>query len=133
MADPVAVKRALARLAAPTDHDRTVVERAVAAREDIERAATFVESVGLPRLRRAVARTPGEEREGFEERGERGERGERDGRERRDGRAERDPTVAREGRAALRAFERCRAAARGDHFRPGHATDLGPDTKRGDR
>ncbi|MFC7155234.1 hypothetical protein ACFQPA_07165 [Halomarina halobia] len=108
MADPVAVKRALARLAASPNRDRTVVERAVAARGDVALAAAFVESVGLPRLRRAVACGPaGEGREGC------------------------DP--GDEGRAALRAFERYRAAARGDHFRPGHATDLGSDTKRGGR
>ncbi|MFC6836199.1 hypothetical protein [Halomarina ordinaria] len=125
MADPTAVKRALARLAAPHEADRTVVERADAARRDLERAATFVERVGLPRLRRAVDRLDGAER-GIA-RGRDDERG-------------RDAEV---GRAALAAFERYRAVARGergrerererDHFRSARATDLGPDSKRVNR
>ena len=63
---------------------RRVIERAVAATEDIEAAATFVESVGLDRLEAAVDR------------------------------AEHEVSgLAADGREALAAFERYRVAAAG--------------------
>ena len=63
---------------------RRVIERAVAATDDIEAAATFVESVGLDRLEAAVER------------------------------AEHEVSgLATDGREALAAFERFRVAAAG--------------------
>ena len=67
----------------PADY-RTVIERAVAATEDIEAAAAFVESVGLDGLESAVEQ------------------------------AEREVSgLAAEGREALATFERYRVAAQG--------------------
>lgn len=63
---------------------RAVIERAVAATEDLDAAAAFVESVGLDRLETAV------------------------------GRAEREVSgLAADGREALATFERFRVAAQG--------------------
>lgn len=63
---------------------RAVIQRAVAATEDVEAAADFVESVGLDGLERAVER------------------------------AEREVSgLAKEGREALTTFERFRVAAEG--------------------
>lgn|GEM_PF-997320 len=68
---------------ATTDY-RAVIERAVAATEDVEAAAAFVDSVGLDRLEAAVSA------------------------------AEREVSgLAADGRAALATFERFRAAAAG--------------------
>ena len=67
----------------PADY-RAVIERAVTATEDVDAAATFVESVGLDGLERAVER------------------------------AEREVSgLADDGRAALATFEAYRAAAEG--------------------
>jgi hypothetical protein len=71
MAEPAAVKRALARLAAGRDADRAVIEAADAAREDIEAAAAFREEVGLARLAVAIERQRRFGREGLVARGER--------------------------------------------------------------
>jgi hypothetical protein len=109
--DPGAVERALIRLADDRDApDAAVARRASAAATDLDAAATFVDRVGLPRLRRAVARL------------------ERDGRDP-DGTLDRR---VREARAALRAFERYRRAADG-HFHSGHDTDLGAGAERSSR
>ncbi|WP_254537700.1 hypothetical protein [Halomarina litorea] len=57
MADPAAVKRALARLARgeASPQERPVVARAVAAVEDLPAAAAFAESGGVERLRETLA------------------------------------------------------------------------------
>ena len=68
----------------PATDYRTVIERAVAATDDLDAAASFVESVGLDGLERAVER------------------------------AEREVSgLAADGREALATFERFRVAAQG--------------------
>jgi hypothetical protein len=71
MAEPAAVKRALARLAAGRDGDRAVIEAADAARGDLEAAAAFRADVGLARLAVAIERQRRLGREGLVARGER--------------------------------------------------------------
>jgi hypothetical protein len=56
MSDSVAVKRALSRLATGTDTDRVVIESAAAGIDDFERAAAFLDGVGLSQLALAVER-----------------------------------------------------------------------------
>ncbi|WP_162991545.1 hypothetical protein [Halostella salina] len=59
MVDVPTAKRTLAALArGERPGDREVVRRATAATEDVARAAAFVESGGLGRLRAAVRDTP---------------------------------------------------------------------------
>lgn len=82
------VKRALSALATRTDTARrpyaAVIDEADAARDDLRRAAGFVEAVGLDRLDEAI------------------------GDAERDGRAD----LAERGRVALESYRRFRAAAR---------------------
>lgn len=58
MADPAAVKRALARLAIDGADDANVVARAVACVDDLSAAAAFAESGGVDRLRRTLETRP---------------------------------------------------------------------------
>ncbi|ESS04814.1 MAG: hypothetical protein A07HR67_00435 [uncultured archaeon A07HR67] len=88
------VKRALATLAARTDTATrpyaAVITEADAAREDLRRAAGFVEAVGLDRLSAAI------------------DEADRDG----------DDDLAASGREALDAYRRFRTAAGTDDDRP---------------
>jgi hypothetical protein len=56
MADSAAVKRALSRLATDTNTDRVVIENAAAGIDDLDRAATFLDGIGLSQLALAVER-----------------------------------------------------------------------------
>ncbi len=102
MVSTVTVKRALAALATRTDTARrpyaAVIDEADTAREDLQRAAGFVEAVGLDRLAEATSNA------------------ERDGRE----------SLAERGEDALEAYRRFQAVAAAgegrDHFHPGPGT-----------
>ena len=83
MADPTRLKRELARLADDPTNADAVIDEAARAVEDLDTATTFVETVGLARLRAAV-RTA--DRRG-------------------------DGNLARRGQRALAAFEWVRQAA----------------------
>ncbi len=99
MVSTVTVKRALAALATRTDTARrpyaAVIEEGDAAREDLRRAAGFVDAVGLDRLEEAVAAA------------------ERDGRE----------SLADRGRETLTAYRRFRTVANGGAVADEASTD----------
>ncbi|MCQ4332603.1 hypothetical protein KM295_03680 [Natronomonas sp. F2-12] len=96
--DPDGVKSSLRRLAGP-DEGR-IIERASAALDDVEAAATFVEEIGLAELEAAIEATDDPD------------------------------LAARGRRAldAFRRFRRAAAGGEpGDHFHPGHGTPLRTD------
>lgn len=112
MADSAAVKSALSRLATGANTDRVVIESAATGVGDLDRAATFLDGVGLSQLALAVER------------------------QRRVGET---GSVAK-GEHALRVFHRYRAAATDEHIHSfgrtaasgggsEHATDLGSDVE----
>lgn len=78
------------------DDYREVVDRAVAARGDIDAAARFCDEIGLDRLDRAIEQAEGEL-----------------------------SRRAEQGREARAAFERYRDAAAGNHFHRARDTSLG--------
>lgn len=90
------VKASLNRLAG--NGERDVIERAAVATEDIDAAAAFVEAIGVDQLELAIKTTD-------------------------------DVELESKGQRALAEFEDFRRVARdgsefGDHFHPGHGTDL---------
>ena len=104
--DSTAVKRALSRLATGADTDRVVIENAAAGIDDLDRAAAFLDGVGLSQLALAVER------------------------QRRAG----EPADVARGEHALCVFRRYRTAATSadelpDHFHSDRTTALGTDVK----
>ena len=103
MVSTTAVKRALAALATRSDTAKrpyvAVIDEADAARDDLRRAAGFVDAVGLDRLAEAV------------------DAADRAG----------DETTAERGREALTAYRRFRRVAAGDSVKGGGGGDPGPD------
>ena len=103
MVSTTAVKRALAALATRTDTARrpyvAVIDEADAARDDLRRAAGFVDAVGLDRLAEAV------------------DAADRAG----------DEATAERGRKALTAYRRFRRVAAGDSVENGGGGDPDPD------
>ena len=147
MAEPVAVKRALARLASGADADRAVVVAADTAVDDLDAAVAFAADVGVPRLavaverqraagnadvvargeralrafrryRRAAATTPGEERARG---GDDGEPTDRDG--------DTSGSASGSGSAPAAGWR----TLDGDHFHCGDGTDLRAGRKLEDR
>ena len=106
MVDSAAVKSALSRLATGTNTDRVVIESAATGVDDLDRAVTFLDGVGLSQLTMAIERQR-----------HAGEAG----------------TVA-EGEHALSVFRRYRAAAMSadelaHSFRSSHTTESGAGVK----
>ena len=103
MVSTTAVKRALAALATRTDTARrpytAVIDEADAARDDLRRAAGFVDAVGLDRLAEAV------------------DAADRAG----------DEATAERGREALTAYRRFRRVAAGDPVENAGGGDPEPD------